>query len=983
MHMRARRRHEDSERVCCDERRFNLYVIVQKECIMVLWIMGLSGSGKSTVAKELSALFDESRIPNLILDGNHLREIFEESGYDRASRIALGMRYVDLAKILGRDRNIIIAANGMLKEVSQYARQTLQDYLEVYLQVPEHVLEQRDSKQIYSHFKSGKISNVGGLDLPVDIPESEIVITYNPTQSCRDIAQIIFNSYTKVSQSEQEIVQYQGFFGTKAQTLQTLAAKHLKAAEILPIWIIRYGDFCRLCGSTIQKHAKLLELLNIASSSQTSFIVRSSSKCEDTISTSNAGAFLSLLDVRVDMLVGSIDQVFKSYKKGQQHLDENEEVLIQPMAQDIVLSGVAFNYNPKTFAPYYVIEYSEQNTHAVTSGQHVKKFVQSHFASCKEQNMQKVIALFEELDFFFPRCPLDIEFGIDKEDILYLFQVRPLLISGSKNPRIIDKNTLIRIESKVNALLDPQPFLYGEKGILAVMPDWNPAEIIGIHPHPLAFSLYRNLITNEVWAQSRAYLGYNDVSNHPLIFSLAGYPYVDVRASFSSFIPNTLETKLAHKLTNFYLDRLRKNPQYHDKIEFEIVFCGYYFDTDKKLNILEDYGFNRSEIESISKSLKLLTNSILTQKPYEVCIEHLDTLREKREIILRSSQDEIVNIFWLLKTCKSYGTFSFAVLARMGFMAIRFLDSLVELGVLSQKDKSSFINSIDGVTSKFNRDLATLEKGVFLKKYGHLRPGTYDILSPSYKENFALYFTKNATNTWIKEDFKLSLTQMNTIESFLKEHGLEIGILEFFTFLRMGIMYREIAKFEFSKNLSISLDFIAQLGSRYGLTREDMSFCDIGIFFDAFGTSDNIERLILESIAYGRGNFDRQENIMLPPVIMDARDIYGFFSFESLPNFITQKRIQAEVVRLDSRDTQILENKIVCIVSADPGFDWIFSHNIAGLVTEFGGANSHMAIRANELGVPAVIGCGEKFDNYASARVLDIDCSCAKVEVLA
>ena len=45
--------------------------------------------------------------------------------------------------------------------------------------------------------------------------------------------------------------------------------------------------------------------------------------------------------------------------------------------------------------------------------------------------------------------------------------------------------------------------------------------------------------------------------------------------------------------------------------------------------------------------------------------------------------------------------------------------------------------------------------------------------------------------------------------------------------------------------------------------------------------------------------------------------------------------------------------------NADPGFDWIFSRNIAGFVTAYGGVNSHMAVRASELGLPAVIGAGE------------------------
>ena len=78
-----------------------------------------------------------------------------------------------------------------------------------------------------------------------------------------------------------------------------------------------------------------------------------------------------------------------------------------------------------------------------------------------------------------------------------------------------------------------------------------------------------------------------------------------------------------------------------------------------------------------------------------------------------------------------------------------------------------------------------------------------------------------------------------------------------------------------------------------------------------------------------------------------------------------------------------LTDKIVLIENADPGHDWLFTHDIAGLITAWGGANSHMAIRANELRLPAIIGAGEiLYRKWSTSNVIFIDCANRIVEVI-
>ena len=102
-------------------------------------------------------------------------------------------------------------------------------------------------------------------------------------------------------------------------------------------------------------------------------------------------------------------------------------------------------------------------------------------------------------------------------------------------------------------------FLYGEKTLYSNMTDWNPVEMIGTKPKQLALSLYKELITDAIWAYQRDNYGSMGLRSFPLLIDFCGMPYIDARVSFNSFIPRDLPPDIAEKLVNYYLERLAAN----------------------------------------------------------------------------------------------------------------------------------------------------------------------------------------------------------------------------------------------------------------------------------------------------------------------------------------------------------------------------------------------------------------------------------------
>ncbi|TVW38693.1 hypothetical protein AZJ94_10745, partial [Streptococcus pneumoniae] len=208
------------------------------------------------------------------------------------------------------------------------------------------------------------------------------------------------------------------------------------------------------------------------------------------------------------------------------------------------------------------------------------------------------------------------------------------------------------------------------------------------------------------------------------------------------------------------------------------------------------------------------------------------------------------------------------------------------------------------------------------------------------------------------------------IPKVYSENGLDR--IEFLQSLIKSLEMREFAKFEFTKWISDSLETIAKYFESKGISREDWAFLSIE---DMFRFYDNRNMHII--IKRNKEEYEKNVTVVLPEVIVDVKELTGFHEIRKSGNFITTKIVSGEVCNLEANGiNRNLDSKIVLIESADPGYDFIFLEGIAGFITKYGGPNSHMAIRAFELGIPAVLGVGENMYNYLKVKKhINIDCS--------
>lgn len=160
--------------------------------MMVIWLTGLSGAGKTTLAEAIVASAEANANKKIVLiDGDLVRELFgSDLGFDEDSRMMQIGRIQRLAHWISHQNIcVVVAALYANPDLLLWNRKNLPGYFEVYVDTPFRIIESRDSKGLYKKVREGAIDNVVGFDIPWHAPQKpDYIVSSDGTMPPDEIA---------------------------------------------------------------------------------------------------------------------------------------------------------------------------------------------------------------------------------------------------------------------------------------------------------------------------------------------------------------------------------------------------------------------------------------------------------------------------------------------------------------------------------------------------------------------------------------------------------------------------------------------------------------------------------------------------------------------------------------------------------------------------------------------------------------------------
>ena len=697
---------------------------------------------------------------------------------------------------------------------------------------------------------------------------------------------------------------------------------------------------------------------NIVDSFSKKIMIRSNSSSEDKEYSSSAGKYLSIGPIErndLETIKKSWEMVINSYEE-----QDNQSVIFQNYIENAKSVSVLTSYKVgsdsayRTFSTYYGSE-----TDAITSGKYseINNFFMHRSFDILPKKYEKYnvyLKIITQLEDLFKNKQLDIEMVLDKNNSPQLLQVRPLMGKKLNKESIFEEKDVIdRNLKNYKKLNKTTADRFGTNQIYSNMSDMNPAEMIGKKPDNIAFGLYKFMFTDTTWNIQRGEFGYRKYSGGKLMELFNNVAYINVNYSLNSFLTRNLQKESCEEIINYQLNKLKENPHLHDSIEFDISRSSYVFDT------VEEFSKEYKNIISPSEIIKWHNDLI------QIDTQNKSTLEKNKKIIL-STFSKLDKSFEYskkenIKLIRDTMALPFTHHSRLGFVYFAQLNSLLEKEVISEDQKKLLLLSVNSVSTKMKADAYEVKIGKktlegFLDVYGHIRAGNYNLLSSNLKND--LNFTESLINNSQQplEDNILPKDIYTNIGEYFTINEIPLEASAWIDMFKEGISTREDSKFYYTKGIDGILN---EVGEKNTSDRELFDLLDIE--FNEENTSDM-----------------RLKNVLMPDLITSNEDFYFYKEMNKNGNYIGQGIINGDVLLIDNEANrpENLDNKIVVIPAADPGWDWIFNYKIKSLITKYGGPNSHMAIRCAEHNIPAILGAGENnFTVIANSKSLEIDFS--------
>ena len=564
------------------------------------------------------------------------------------------------------------------------------------------------------------------------------------------------------------------------------------------------------------------------------------------------------------------------------------------------------------------------------------------------------LKILTKLEDLFGNKHLDIEMVLDNNSSPLLLQVRPLMEKKVNKDLIFTEKKIIEQNiKKYDSLKETTNDRFGINQLFSNMSDMNPAEMIGKKPDNVAFGLYKFMFTDSTWNIQRGEFGYRKYKPAKLMELFNNVAYINVNHSLNSFLTRSLQADSCEKIIQHQLEKLKENPQLHDSIEFNISRSSYVFDTEDEFAVEYKNIISPEEIQKWHQDL------------IEIDSLNKSTLEKNNKTMLRAFSLLDGNFKYSkkenIKFIRDNMALPFTHHSRLGFVYFAQLNNLLRKDVITEAQKNSLLLSVKSISTKMKSDAYQVKLGKkslssFLDIYGHIRAGNYNLSSSNLKNN--LEFTELLVHNSEPQDENISLQKVifSNIDKYFELNNIPYTASAWVEMFQTAIATRENSKFYYTKGIDGILNEI-----------EEQNISDEELF----------QRLNIEFSQENKINLDLK-NTLMPDLISSSDDFYLYEEMSKDGNYIGQGTVSGKVLLLDNYSNQPydLDNKIVVIPAADPGWDWIFNYKIKSLITQYGGPNSHMAIRCAEHNIPAILGVGENnFSMISTSQSLSIDFS--------